>query len=262
MTPATVVLVSPPCATPAAWSRVIPLLEDRGVPNIAVQLPSCLPESDLDDAAFLRSVLDECGDPVVLVGHSSGGLVLTEVGGHPSVKHLVYMDAVMWDVGESWRTLLTGGVAEGWAACVRSGARRDRVRHRRGDGVPLEPGLVSGRRSRVRVGVSATALCRHGAHAHRRRMANGAKHVHLPGRQRDEESSARTVRRTSDRRHRDARRPLSSLAATRRDRRHLRSDRSRSSSNRNRSRQPPQRKCVVSRQLSKATTGKRRDTAA
>jgi pimeloyl-ACP methyl ester carboxylesterase len=98
---------------------VIPLLDARAVPNIAVQLPSCLPESDLDDAAFLRSVLDERSDPVVLVGHSIGGLVLTEVGGHPSVKHLVYMDAAMWDVDESWRTLLAGGVADGWAACVR-----------------------------------------------------------------------------------------------------------------------------------------------
>jgi pimeloyl-ACP methyl ester carboxylesterase len=119
MTPALVVLVSPPCATAAAWSRVVPLLDDRGVPNVAVQLPSCLPESDLGDAGFLRSVLDECGEPVVLVGHSIGGLVLTEVGGHPMVKHLVYMDAAMWDVDEAWGTLLTGGVAEGWAACVR-----------------------------------------------------------------------------------------------------------------------------------------------
>ena len=58
MIPATVVLVSPPCATPAAWSRVIPLLEDRGVPKIAVQLPSCLPESDLDDAAFFHHAVD------------------------------------------------------------------------------------------------------------------------------------------------------------------------------------------------------------
>ena len=102
MTPAMVVLVSPPCATTAAWSRVMPLLDELGVPNVAVQLPSCLPESDMDDARFLRSVLDECPDPVVFVGHSSGGWELTEVGVHPSVKHLVYMDAVMWDVGESW----------------------------------------------------------------------------------------------------------------------------------------------------------------
>ena len=119
MTPAMVVLISPPCATTAAWSRVTPLLDALGVPNVAVQLPSCLPESDIDDAGFLRSVLDECGDPVVFVGHSSGGWELTEVGVHPSVKHLVYMDAVMWDVGESWAALLAGGVAEGWAACVR-----------------------------------------------------------------------------------------------------------------------------------------------
>jgi pimeloyl-ACP methyl ester carboxylesterase len=123
MPSATVVLVSPPCGSPAAWSRVIPLLDDHGVLNVGVQLPSCLPESDIDDAGYMRSVLDDCGDPVVLVGHSSGGLELTEVGGHPAVQHLVYMDAVMWDVGEPWGTMLAGEVAEGWAACVR--VRRD-----------------------------------------------------------------------------------------------------------------------------------------
>ena len=37
----------------------------------------------------------------------------------PAVKHLVFMDAVMWDVGESWAELQAGGVAEGFAACVR-----------------------------------------------------------------------------------------------------------------------------------------------
>lgn len=123
MTPATVVLVSPPCGTPAAWGRVTPLLDDLGVPNVVAQLPSCLPESELDDAGYLRSVLDERGHPAVLVGHSSGGLVVTEVGGHPAVAHVVYVDAVMWDVGEPWLTLLAGAVAEGWAACVR--VRRD-----------------------------------------------------------------------------------------------------------------------------------------
>ena len=80
---------------------MIPLLDGLGVPNVAVQLPSCLPESAMDDAASLRSVLDECVDPVVLVGHSGGGMVLTEVGTHPSVKRLVYLDALMLDVGEA-----------------------------------------------------------------------------------------------------------------------------------------------------------------
>jgi hypothetical protein len=54
-----------------------------------------------------------------LVGYSSGGLVLSEVGVHPSVKHLVYLDAAMWEVGEPWGTLIRDAVAEGWAACVR-----------------------------------------------------------------------------------------------------------------------------------------------
>lgn len=124
MTAATVVLVSPPCATTAPWGRVMPLLNEMGLVTVAVQLPSCLPESDLDDAGFLRSILDESRD-VVLVGHSNGGLVLTEVGHHPAVRHLVYVDAVMWDVGEPWGTLIADGVAAGWAACVR--VRRDAV---------------------------------------------------------------------------------------------------------------------------------------
>ena len=127
MTSSTVVLVSPPCATPAAWSRVIPRLNDRGIPNVAVQLPSCLPESDIDDAGFLRRVLDEHANPVVLVGHSNGGMVLSEVGDHPSVRHLAYMDAAMWDVGESWATLIRDGVAEGWAACARARFDTDAV---------------------------------------------------------------------------------------------------------------------------------------
>ena len=73
MTPAMVVLISPPCATTAAWSRVTPLLDALGVPNVAVQLPSCLPDSDIDDARFLRSVLDDYGEPVVLGGNSNRG---------------------------------------------------------------------------------------------------------------------------------------------------------------------------------------------
>src|SRR3954468_18390278 len=77
MTPATVVLVHGMGGSPDAWSRVIPLLDRLGIPNIAVELPSCLPESAMNDVAGLQSVLDECIDPVVLVGHSNGGVVVT-----------------------------------------------------------------------------------------------------------------------------------------------------------------------------------------
>jgi pimeloyl-ACP methyl ester carboxylesterase len=121
MAPAMVVLVHGTCGTPAAWSRVIPLLDRLGVPNVAVQLPSCLPESEMDDATSLRSVLDECVDPVVLVGHSGGGMVLTELGTHPSVKRLVYMDALMLDAGETQADILTEeNLAAGFLACVQA----------------------------------------------------------------------------------------------------------------------------------------------
>jgi pimeloyl-ACP methyl ester carboxylesterase len=120
MAPATVVLVHGTCGTPAAWSRVIPLLDGLGVPSVAVQLPSCLPESVVDDAASLRSVLDECVGPVVLVGHSGGGMVLTEVGTHPSVKHLVYLDALMLDAGETFAAVTEGKFADGFMACVQA----------------------------------------------------------------------------------------------------------------------------------------------
>jgi pimeloyl-ACP methyl ester carboxylesterase len=118
LTDTTVVLLSPPCATAAAWSRVTPLLDERSVPNIAVQLPASLPASEHDDATFLRDFLDDRGDRVVLVGHSNGGWLVTEVGAHPAVKHLVYMDAVVPDLGESFADFVSG-IARDFGRCVR-----------------------------------------------------------------------------------------------------------------------------------------------
>ncbi len=75
----------------------------------------------MDDVASLRSVLDECVDPVVLVGHSGGGMVLTELGTHPSVKRLVYLDALMLDVGETQAAVLTEeNLAAEFLACVQA----------------------------------------------------------------------------------------------------------------------------------------------
>jgi pimeloyl-ACP methyl ester carboxylesterase len=118
MAPATVVLVHGMCCSTAAWSRVMPLLDGLGVPNVAVTLPSCEPESSTGDAACLRSLLDESVEPVVLVGHSFGGMVVTEVGAHPSVVRLVYLDAPMLDVGEGAFTVTDGKFAEAFTACV------------------------------------------------------------------------------------------------------------------------------------------------
>jgi pimeloyl-ACP methyl ester carboxylesterase len=108
MTAATVVLVHGMCGSPEGWSRVTPALERRGIANVAVHLPSCLPASELDDAGGVRAVLDDVHGPVVLVGHSYGGMTLTEVGDHPSVEHLVYLDSLMADVGENLFTLTDG----------------------------------------------------------------------------------------------------------------------------------------------------------
>jgi pimeloyl-ACP methyl ester carboxylesterase len=71
-------------------------LESAGVRAIAVDLPSVGdgggPRADLHgDTAYLREVLDRADAPVVLMGHSYGGAVITGAGVHPNVRHLVYL---------------------------------------------------------------------------------------------------------------------------------------------------------------------------
>ncbi len=91
-----------------AWcfDRVLPLLEKAGVPAVAVDLPGHGrdpgPLTDLHgDADRVREVLDGIDGDVVLLGHSYGGAVITEAGVHPSVRHLVYLCAMVPDADES-----------------------------------------------------------------------------------------------------------------------------------------------------------------
>lgn len=58
------------------------------------------------DAAITRLAIDEQTGPVVLVGHSYGGAVITEAGTHPKVERLVYITAFAPDKGESVNTLI------------------------------------------------------------------------------------------------------------------------------------------------------------
>ncbi len=104
--PATAVLVHG--AWHGAWcfDRVLPLLAEAGVPSVAIDLPGhgadTRPLTDLHgDAAHVRAVLDAIDGPVVLLGHSYGGAVITEAGTHPAVAHLVYLCALALDEGES-----------------------------------------------------------------------------------------------------------------------------------------------------------------
>jgi pimeloyl-ACP methyl ester carboxylesterase len=88
------------------WDRVVALLAARDVTAVAVDLPGHGadpgPFGNLhDDATRVREVLDGIEGPVVLVGHSYGGAVITEAGTHPAVGHLVYLCALNPDETES-----------------------------------------------------------------------------------------------------------------------------------------------------------------
>ena len=78
-------------------SRWRTFLQSRGYSVRVVQEPGT---SFAADVAATRRVLDKAG-PCVLVGHSYGGMIITETGMHPDVKALVYVAAVQPDVGES-----------------------------------------------------------------------------------------------------------------------------------------------------------------
>jgi pimeloyl-ACP methyl ester carboxylesterase len=77
---------------------VIPLLEAKGLHVTAVQLPLISLADDL--ATTQRAIALEDG-PVVLAGHSYGGVVITEAGNDPKVAALVYVAAFAPDAGES-----------------------------------------------------------------------------------------------------------------------------------------------------------------
>jgi pimeloyl-ACP methyl ester carboxylesterase len=88
------------------WERVVVGLGDRGIEVLAPDLPghgdASVPMTDLHgDASSVRGLLDGLDGPVVLVGHSYGGAVITEAGDHPSVEQLVFIAALALGPGES-----------------------------------------------------------------------------------------------------------------------------------------------------------------
>jgi len=100
---ATIVLVHGAWADGSSWNRVIPLLLAKGLPVVAVQLPLSAVADDL--AATNRIIADIEGD-IVLVGHSWGGVAITQAGIDPKVKSLVYISAFAPDVGETGSGLI------------------------------------------------------------------------------------------------------------------------------------------------------------
>jgi len=97
-----VVLVHGLYADGSSWGKVIPLLQARGLHVTAVQNPTTSLE---DDAAAVRRTLALQDGPTVLVGHSWGGMVISEAGNDPKVASLVYIAARAPDAGEDYPAL-------------------------------------------------------------------------------------------------------------------------------------------------------------
>lgn len=93
-----IVLVHGAFADGTSWAKVIPILESRGFHVVAVQNPLT---SLADDVNSTRRIVALQDGPVILVGHSWGGAVITEVGDDPKVVGLVYVAAYVPDAGTS-----------------------------------------------------------------------------------------------------------------------------------------------------------------
>lgn len=110
--PTTVVLVHGAFADGSSWSRVIPLLQAKGLNVVAVQNPL---SSFAEDVASTKRAIERAPGPVVLVGHSYGGMVITEAGVEGKVKALVYVAAFALPKGQSINSASAGSPPAPWA---------------------------------------------------------------------------------------------------------------------------------------------------
>jgi pimeloyl-ACP methyl ester carboxylesterase len=106
----TVVLVHGGFVDGSGWQGVYDLLRQDGYSVSVVQNPTLSLEGD---AEATRRIIDAQSEPVILVGHSYGGAVITEAGNDPNVAALVYIAAFAPDKGESVNTLLEGFPKDG-----------------------------------------------------------------------------------------------------------------------------------------------------
>jgi len=93
-----VVLVHGAFADGSGWEAVANILKNDGY---KVSVPQHPETSYADDQKYTKAAIGAMDGPVVLVGHSYGGSVITEAGNHPKVAALVYIAAFALDEGES-----------------------------------------------------------------------------------------------------------------------------------------------------------------
>jgi pimeloyl-ACP methyl ester carboxylesterase len=93
------------------WSKMISPLAERGIASVAVSLPSCgesggeLGDLHADADACRRAIAGADG-PVILCGHSYGGMVITEAGSDDRVTQLLYVTSVLPEAGQSQADLV------------------------------------------------------------------------------------------------------------------------------------------------------------
>jgi pimeloyl-ACP methyl ester carboxylesterase len=87
----------------SGWEGVYGILKKKGYDVVIVQNAT---KSLADDVATAKAAITAQKQPVILVGHSYGGAVITEAGNHPNVVGLVYITAFAPDQGESVNTLI------------------------------------------------------------------------------------------------------------------------------------------------------------
>jgi len=93
-----VVLVHGAWADGSSWSKIIPLLQAKGLHVVCTQNPL---SSIAEDVAAANRLINAQDGPVLLAGHSYGGAIITEAGNNPKVAGLVYVAAFAPDEGET-----------------------------------------------------------------------------------------------------------------------------------------------------------------
>jgi pimeloyl-ACP methyl ester carboxylesterase len=113
----TVVLVHGAFADGSSWEKVIPLLQAKGFKVAVVQNPLTSLTADVEAT---ERVIGQQTTPVILVGHSWGGTVITQAGVNDKVAALVYVCAFAPDEGQSTNDLTRAFGPPPWAAGIRA----------------------------------------------------------------------------------------------------------------------------------------------
>jgi pimeloyl-ACP methyl ester carboxylesterase len=113
----TVILVHGAWADGSSWNEVIARLQAEGIAVVSVQNPL---SSLVDDVAAVQRAMEMVDGPVVLVGHSWGGTVITQAGASGRVRALVYIAAFAPDRNESTNSLQARHPVPEYAALLRA----------------------------------------------------------------------------------------------------------------------------------------------